>query len=131
MSLTLLSCSTDEIVTQTIIQEPSIVTKELVYDLEDNMIKIDGIWKHNSNNDENNWLYYEDFGWRWFEGNLYCYFNKDKYELIDAQLVNYNQTWYLEADSNDDFYFSSVSFNNWGPNFGMMFNVKMILKEKQ
>lgn len=125
MSIALFSCSTEE--TSKSIVPPITVTKYLTYDLEDNMIKIDNVWKHNSNNDQNNWVYYEDFGWRWYEGNLYCYFNKNKYEIVQAELVNYNHPWYLEVDGNDDYFFSSPSFNNWGEDFEMMFYVKITL----
>ena len=59
-------CDTEEVV----IEEPRIIEKQISFDTQDDLIKIDGYWLDNSNANWDDWQYEQTIGCRINEGFL-------------------------------------------------------------
>lgn len=132
-SLTLVSCSTDDMVlepqTPTQVEQPTI-TKTIQFDTEDNLVKVDGVWYHNSNLCEEDFQYLSEYGFRWFEGFLYLHYDAQHYELVNAEMVNFPYAFYLSADGDGNFYIESPSFDQYYVERGDQYYIKLTLRRK-
>lgn len=128
LAMLTLSCSTDDVVEQTQ-TTPQTISKTIQFDTEDNMVKVDGIWYHNSNLDEANFQYLSEYGFRWFEGFLYLHYDTTQYELVDAEMVNYPYPFYLSIDGDGNFYIESQDFDTYYQNSDQYY-IKLTLREK-
>lgn len=136
-SLTLLSCSTDDMAlepqtsqSEQVQNTSQIVTKTIQFDTEDNMVKVDGVWYHNSNLCEDNFQYLSEYGFRWYEGFLYLHYNTEQYDLVNAEMVNFPYAFYLSADG-DNFYIESPYFDQYYVEKGDQYYIKLTLRQKQ
>lgn len=135
LTLTLLSCSTDDMVLepQTSQTQPEqigeqIVVKDIQFDTEDNMIKVDGMWLHNSNLSEDNFQYLSEYGFRWYEGFLYIHYDCQNYELVNAEMINFPYAFYLSTD-NDQYYIESPYFDQYYVERGDQYYIRLTLRK--
>lgn len=120
----MLSCSTD------CVDEDKVITKNIIFDSQDNVIKVDeGQWLSNSNYDYNNWVYNQEYGVKWVDGLLYLHYDKTKYDIVSAEFYNFPYHHTSSIDVNGDFYLESKHFPSY-INDTDVFYIKLKLKEK-
>lgn len=120
----ILSCSTDDCV-----EPKKEITKNIVFDSQDNVIKVDdGMWLNNSNYDYDNWIYKQEYGVKWVDSFLYLHYDESKYELINAEFYNFPYYQALSLDENG-YYLESPDFSKY-INDTDVFYIKLKLKEK-
>jgi hypothetical protein len=106
------------------------VVVNLKYDIQDNVVSINGIWYKNSNFSETDWQYFQPYGFRWLDGFFYMKYDTDNYELVSAELVNFPYEYYLSIDGDGSYYFESQHFDEYYRNQGEITYVKLTLKRK-
>lgn len=131
LTLSLTSCCSDDIEQPTQVEsQQTTLSKTIQFDTEDNMIKVDGCWYHNSNNDQNNWQYLSEYGFRWHEGFLWLHYNTDQYELVNAEMVNFPYAFYLSTDGDGKYYIESPYFDQYYVERGDQYFIKLTLRKK-
>jgi hypothetical protein len=124
MSLYSCDCNTDEIV----VEEPVIIEKELSYDTQDDLIKIDGYWLDNSNANWDDWQYEQTIGCRINEGFLWVEVDSSVYEIVDMELVNFPFVWYASSVDQYSWYFEGPGIDQYIPNYSEIVHIKIKLK---
>jgi len=125
LSSLLFGCQTDEIKE---VETNLIVEKTILIDTQDDLIKIDGYWLPNSNNDLNNWQNLQTIGWRLNEGFIWIYVDSSVYEIVDMELVNFPYVWYVSSVDPYSWYFEGPGIDEYIPNYSEIVTIKITLK---
>lgn len=115
VTLALTSC-TEETTIQQICQPQSYHWETITCDTEDNIIKIDNQWLHNSNLDWDNWQYFQTRGFRLDDRQLRVV-TTDGSKILQAELFNVNPDDLYITRPNDStviFYSSNTDLMNAG-----------------
>lgn len=128
----LFSCDCEDIphVEETIEEESVIIEKQISYDTQDDVIKIDGYWLDNSNADWNNWQYEQNIGCRINEGFLWVEVDPNIYEIVDMELVEFPFVWYASSVDSYSWYFEGPGIDQYIPNYSEVVHIKIKLKKK-
>lgn len=126
-SCALASCSCDN--EEIRIPEPVIIEKEITIDTQDDLIRIDGYWLHNSNNDQNNWQNLQEIGFKIEDGAIWVFVDPDFYEIIDMELVNFPFYYDISYYNNFSWYFEGEGINQYIPNYSEIVHFKIKLKK--
>ena len=118
------SCSEEDVTC-----EPVIIEKEITIDTQDDLIRIDGYWLHNSNADWDNWQNLQSIGWRIHEGFLWVYVDSTMYEIVDMELVDFPFVWYASSVDSHSWYFEGPGIDQYIPNYSEIVHFKIKLKK--